>query len=53
MRLTDTDINGFVDLWKKETGKTISRDQAQDYAQNLLGLVQIVIDPARTKEEPP
>lgn len=53
MKLTDKDIVGFAELWEREIGTPITNEQAREYAQNLLGLVQIVIDPARPKEEPP
>ncbi|MDP6575775.1 MAG: hypothetical protein QF755_04790 [Candidatus Peribacteraceae bacterium] len=54
MKLTDSDIGQFRDLWKKETGKTITMEQAREYAENLLGLVQIVVEPQLHKrEEPP
>lgn len=54
MKLTDSDIGQFRDLWRKEMGKTINVEQAREYAENLLGLVQIVLEPEITKrEEPP
>jgi hypothetical protein len=54
MKLTDADIGSFRDLWKKETGTVISDDQARQYAQSLLGLVQIVAEkPIQRSEEPP
>ena len=54
MKLTNSDIGGFIDLWEDETGKTITMEQAQEYAENLLGLVQIVVEPQLHKrEEPP
>lgn len=52
--LTASDIGEFRDLWKRETGQTITEEQARDYAENLLGLVRMVVDPSIPKhEEPP
>lgn len=54
MKLTDKDIVGFSELWEREMGKPITNEQAREYAENLLGLVQIVIEPQlHNREEPP
>lgn len=54
MKLTDKDIVGFAELWEREIGTPITDQQAREYAENLLGLVQIVVEPQPHKhEEPP
>jgi hypothetical protein len=51
MNLSDEDIAGFVELWKKETGKAITPEQSRWYASNLLSLLQTVLESQH--EEPP
>jgi hypothetical protein len=40
--LTPQDIAEFQQIFHRETGQTITEDQAREYATNLLGLVSLV-----------
>ena len=52
--LTESDVGTFQNLWLKETGQEISEEQARKYADNLLGLVGLVLDPSIANcEQPP
>ena len=52
--LSNFDIGEFRALWLKETGQSISTEQAQKYAENLLGIVQLLAEShVSQKEEPP
>lgn len=42
MQLTHADITEFKALWRQETGKDISDEEAEQYAQDIIGLVRIV-----------
>lgn len=54
MKLTDTDIGEFRELWRKETGQNISDKVAREYAEDVLGLVAIVTEPlSKPREEKP
>lgn len=54
MKLTDTDIGQFRELWHKETGQNISDEVAREYAEDVLGLVAIVMEPfCKPREEKP
>lgn len=45
MELTPQDIGEFRVLFKKETGKDITDEQAREYALNALHLVALVVQP--------
>lgn len=52
--LTTQDIGQFRELWRKETGQSISDETAREYAEDILGLVSIVTDPqGKPREEKP
>ena len=54
MQLTDTDIGQFRELWRKETGQTISEEVARGYAEDVLALVSIATEPlSKPREEKP
>jgi hypothetical protein len=54
MKLTDTDIGEFRELWLKETGENISPETARGYAEDILGIVAIVAEPLiKPHEEKP
>ena len=54
MQLTDADIGTFRELWRKETGQDISAETAQGYAEDVLGLVSLVMEPlSKPREEKP
>lgn len=53
MKLSEADSRDFQLLWKQETGQDISSETARVYAENLLGLVQLVVDPLILKREVP
>ena len=54
MQLTDTDIGTFRELWRKETGQNISDETAREYAEDVLGLVTVVMEPlCKPREEKP
>ncbi len=54
MKLTDTDIGQFRELWRKETGQDISEESAREYAEDVLSLVAIVMEPlCKPREEKP
>ena len=53
MKFTDSDIGEFQALWKKEVGIEISLSQAREYAENIVGLVEIVIGTSSHEEQPP
>ncbi len=39
IHLTDDDIAEFQRLYKQETGKDITPEQAREYAERVIGLV--------------
>lgn len=45
IELTPQDIGEFKALFKKETGKEITDDQAREYALSVLHLVALVVQP--------
>lgn len=52
--LTEQDIGEFRELWRKETGQIITEEAARDYAEDILGLVAIVMEPlCKPREEKP
>lgn len=52
--LTAQDIGEFRELWQKETGQSISDEAARKYAEDVLGLVAIVMEPhCKPREEKP
>jgi hypothetical protein len=54
MKLTDTDIGQFRELWQRETGQSISDELAREYAEDVLGIVALVIEPlCKSREEKP
>lgn len=54
MKLTDTDIGTFRELWRKETGQNISDEAAREYAYDVLGIVAIAAEPLiKPREEKP
>ena len=54
MSLTTQEIGQFRELWRKETGQNISDDVAREYAEDVLSLVAIVMEPqCKPKEEKP
>lgn len=54
MQLTQQDIAEFKVLWKQETGKDITDAEAEQYAQDIIGLVRIVSEgsPHRAPQNP-
>lgn len=42
MRLSKEAIEEFKEIYKKELGKTISDEKAQELGQNLLSLFEII-----------
>jgi hypothetical protein len=42
MQFSDAEIREFQLLWKKETGKDISAEEARGHAENVVGLVALV-----------
>jgi hypothetical protein len=44
VKLTDESIAEFQALFKAETGKNITPEQAREYAERLIGLVDIVVN---------
>jgi hypothetical protein len=44
--LTPQDIAEFQRLFRKETGKEITEEQARAYAENLIRLVSFVMTPS-------
>jgi len=54
MQLTHEDIAEFKVLWKQEMGKDITDTEAEQYAQDIIGLVRIVSEgsPQRTPSNP-
>ena len=54
MKLTDTDIGQFRELWHQETGQDISLETARAYAEDVLCLVSLAVEPlTRAREEKP
>lgn len=54
IRLDANDVAEFRELWRKETGQSISDETAREYAEDILGLVAIVTEPLiRAREEHP
>ena len=52
--LTDQDIGEFRELWRKETGQEIPPETAREYAEDILGIVSIVVEPLiKPREEKP
>ena len=45
MKLTDDDIKEFQAIYKEEYGKEISKEEAYDSANKLIGLVKILLEP--------
>lgn len=45
VNLTDSDIAEFKTLFRNETGKELTDDQARAYAENLIRLVAFVMKP--------
>ncbi len=43
IELTPTDIGEFKALFKQETGKDISDEEAREYALNLVQVVALVV----------
>ena len=48
-------IKEFQAIWKRETGQEIDTDTALEYAQNVVGLVESVVDwrSANSQEKDP
>jgi hypothetical protein len=47
INLTPKDIAEFQRLFRRETGKEITEEQARAYAENLIRLVAFVMKPSR------
>jgi len=45
--LSAADVAEFKALFRRETGKEITDDQARAYAENLIRLVAFVMQPSR------
>ena len=43
--LTDQDVAEFRELYRKQTGKDLSDDEARAYARSLIRLVEFVTRP--------
>jgi len=48
MKTSLADVEGFRELWKREIGEELTPEKAEEYGENLLGLVGLV---ARWKSE--
>ena len=44
MKLTDTDVQEFQALYRKEYGKEISKEDALESANKLIRILQIIMD---------
>lgn len=42
--LTDKDVSEFRAIYRKETGRDITMEEAREYASNLIRLVAMVLD---------
>ncbi|MBU1124116.1 hypothetical protein KJ652_06050 [Patescibacteria group bacterium] len=49
IRLTDKSAGTFGELWEKEFGQKLTNEQAREYGESLLDVMQFVLDP----EKPP
>jgi len=50
MELSNEDITKFVELYKIRFGKTISRQEAEEFGHNLLNLTRLVYKPIKQAE---
>lgn len=54
MILSQEDIGTFRELWRKETGQSLSDEAAREYAEDVLGLVALAVEPlSKPREEKP
>ena len=51
LELTPQDIGEFKALFKKETGKDITDEQAREYALSLVNVVAFAVQPERPSFE--
>jgi len=42
MRLSDDDLDSFIEAYRKDTGETLSRDEAFDAAHRVLGFFRVM-----------
>ena len=47
--MTEQDIRNFQDLFKRETGQTLSLEEAGDCAENLVEMIRLVYKPITKK----
>ncbi|MEI8230585.1 MAG: hypothetical protein WCG83_05645 [Candidatus Peregrinibacteria bacterium] len=52
IELTPQDIGEFKALFRQETGKDITDEQAREYSLNLLHLVALVVQPEAIPSDP-
>lgn len=52
MKLTDLDVQEFIALWKKNTGEDLDAAQAREYAENAIGIVEVVVGSQWTQPPP-
>ncbi len=45
IELSKSDIGVFQKLWQEETGEDIPPEKAREYAESLVSLVSIALDP--------
>jgi hypothetical protein len=53
IELTDQDVAEFRELFRKETGKELTDDEARAYAWSLIRLVRFVAQSAGPPAPPP
>jgi hypothetical protein len=49
MKFTEEQLNGFIELYKKEFGETIDRAEALRQATALVSLVKLTYEPMSRK----
>ena len=42
MKLTDDDVKAFIQVYKKEFGKTLDHDEARQRAEGIVALYEIL-----------
>ena len=52
MRLSEQAIKEFKEIYRREYGKTISDDEAQEIGQRLIALFKIIYRPIPGKDVP-
>lgn len=53
MKLTEKAVNDFRDIWRKQFGQEITFEEAREYAEQMLTVLQVVMRPVPLGRPPP